>query len=597
MSRAARVRARDQGERRPRRARPRRHRRSRRRRRACPFFDHMLAQLGKHGGFDLVVRTKGDLEIDAHHTVEDTAIALGQALREALGDKAGIRRFGDALVPLDEALVQVAVDLSGRPYLVHTEPEIVELIGSLRHHADPAHLRVDRRRRAITLHVNVLAGRNAHHVVEAQFKAFARALRDAVAPDPRVVGVPSTKGSLLSRVGRDARARRDPHRRRDLVRPQPPLASGDGARGRSRARRSPPPSRGCRAAAMSPRVVVLDYGSGNIRSAERALARAGADVTVTADRDAALACDGLVVPGVGAFAACMAGIRAVRGDEIVGRRLAGGRPVLGICVGMQVLFEHGVEHGVDDRGLGEWPGIVERAARAGAAAHGLEHRRRRPRARCCSRASSDERFYFVHSYAVRRWELVPTNEHAPRAAASPGRRTASRSSPRSRTARCRDPVPPREVRRRRARLLATGSPRSAPEACRMSKERARRRAEREAAAAAEREKREQEPSTRAQRAAVAGTVTAPVGKARTRFGRWWRRKFPPNDPLAPRRRRRFLVRRDLRGVAGRRLVVRERLGARLWVFLLVPPHRSPSSASSSTTASDPHSPPLGRSRQ
>ncbi len=161
-----------------------------------PFFDHMLAQIGKHGGFDLVVRTKGDLEVDAHHTVEDTSLALGQALREALGDKAGLRRYGDALVPLDEALVQVAVDLSGRPYLVHNEPEIVELIGSydttLTKHIFESIVAESR----ITLHVNVLAGRNAHHVVETQFKAFARALRTAVEIDPRVVGVPSTKGSL-----------------------------------------------------------------------------------------------------------------------------------------------------------------------------------------------------------------------------------------------------------------------------------------------------------------------------------------------------------------------------------------------------------------
>jgi imidazoleglycerol-phosphate dehydratase len=161
-----------------------------------PFFDHMLAQIGKHGGFDLTVRTTGDLEVDAHHTVEDTSLALGQALREALGDKAGIRRYGDALVPLDEALVQVAVDLSGRPYLVHTEPEIVELIGSydttLTKHIFESIVAEAR----ITLHVNVLAGRNAHHVVETQFKAFARALRTAVELDPRVVGVPSTKGTL-----------------------------------------------------------------------------------------------------------------------------------------------------------------------------------------------------------------------------------------------------------------------------------------------------------------------------------------------------------------------------------------------------------------
>jgi imidazoleglycerol-phosphate dehydratase len=161
-----------------------------------PFFDHMLSQLGKHGGFDLTVHTRGDLEVDAHHTVEDTSIALGQALREALGDKAGIRRFGDALVPLDETLVQAAVDLSGRPYVVHTEPEIVELIGTYdstltRHIWESLTASAQ-----ICLHVRVLSGRNAHHVVEAQFKAVARALRDAVALDARVVGVPSTKGTL-----------------------------------------------------------------------------------------------------------------------------------------------------------------------------------------------------------------------------------------------------------------------------------------------------------------------------------------------------------------------------------------------------------------
>lgn len=161
-----------------------------------PFFDHMLAQLGKHGGFDLVVRTRGDLDVDAHHTVEDTSIALGQALREALGDKAGIRRFGDALVPLDETLVQAAVDLSGRPYVVHTEPEVVELIGTYdttltRHIWESLTASAQ-----ICLHVRVLSGRNAHHVVEAQFKAVARALRDAVALDARVLGVPSTKGTL-----------------------------------------------------------------------------------------------------------------------------------------------------------------------------------------------------------------------------------------------------------------------------------------------------------------------------------------------------------------------------------------------------------------
>lgn len=161
-----------------------------------PFYDHMLAQLGKHGGFDLRVETHGDLEIDAHHTVEDTALALGQAFRQALGDKVGVRRFGDAFVPLDEALVQVAVDLSGRPYLVHDEPPLIELIGSydttLTKHIWESFVAEAR----MTLHVRVLGGRNAHHVVEAQFKAVARALRDAVSMDPRSTGVPSTKGVL-----------------------------------------------------------------------------------------------------------------------------------------------------------------------------------------------------------------------------------------------------------------------------------------------------------------------------------------------------------------------------------------------------------------
>lgn len=163
-----------------------------------PFFDHMLAQLAKHGGLDLTVRTRGDLEVDAHHTVEDTALALGQALNSALGDRSGLRRYGDALVPLDECLVQSAVDLSGRPYVVHEEPDLVELIGSydttLTRHIWESLVATAQ----ITLHVRVISGRNAHHVVEAQFKSVARSLRDAVARDPRVVGVPSTKGTLTA---------------------------------------------------------------------------------------------------------------------------------------------------------------------------------------------------------------------------------------------------------------------------------------------------------------------------------------------------------------------------------------------------------------
>jgi len=165
------------------------------------FYDHMLDSFARHSLIDLTVQTEGDTHIDAHHTVEDTAIALGDALREALGDKRRIRRFGDATVPLDEALVQGVVDVSGRPYCVHTgEPDAQAFVtigndgylGSLTRHVFETlafHAQ-------IALHVRVLSGRDPHHLVEAQFKAVARALRDAVAVDPRETGVPSTKGSL-----------------------------------------------------------------------------------------------------------------------------------------------------------------------------------------------------------------------------------------------------------------------------------------------------------------------------------------------------------------------------------------------------------------
>jgi imidazoleglycerol-phosphate dehydratase len=167
------------------------------------FYDHMLGSLARHALFDLTVQAKGDTHVDAHHTVEDVAITLGQALDEALGDKRGIRRFGDALVPLDEALVQCAVDVAGRPYCAHTgEPAgqaYVAIgdgyVGSLTRHVFESLVANAR----IALHVRVLAGRDPHHLVEAQFKAVARALRDAVALDPHEPGVPSTKGSLGDR--------------------------------------------------------------------------------------------------------------------------------------------------------------------------------------------------------------------------------------------------------------------------------------------------------------------------------------------------------------------------------------------------------------
>ncbi|GAA1219282.1 imidazole glycerol phosphate synthase subunit HisH [Prauserella alba] len=154
-----------------------------------------------------------------------------------------------------------------------------------------------------------------------------------------------------------------------------------------------------------PSVVILDYGSGNLRSAERALARAGADVEVTADPQAALEADGLVVPGVGAFAACVEGLRSVHGDRIVGKRLAGGRPVLGICVGMQILFDRGVEHGVEAAGTGEWPGTVERLHADVLPHMGWNTVRAPEGSRLFDGIDPAERFYFVHSYAVREWTL------------------------------------------------------------------------------------------------------------------------------------------------------------------------------------------------
>ncbi len=165
-----------------------------------PFYDHLLTAFSKHSMIDLEIESSGDTEIDIHHTVEDTAIVLGQALKQALGDKSGIARYGDATVPLDDALVRAVVDLSGRPYLSHTgEPAGFEFhaigghfTGSLvRHVFEAIVLNAD-----ITVHVNVLDGRDPHHIAETEFKAFARALRKAVENDPRVIGVPSTKGSL-----------------------------------------------------------------------------------------------------------------------------------------------------------------------------------------------------------------------------------------------------------------------------------------------------------------------------------------------------------------------------------------------------------------
>ncbi|MGL4340674.1 MAG: imidazoleglycerol-phosphate dehydratase HisB [Rhodoglobus sp.] len=167
---------------------------------SVPFFDHLLTALSRHSLIDLDVRATGDTQIDIHHTVEDIGIVFGTALKQALGDKSGISRFGDAMVPLDEALVSAVVDVSGRPYLVHTgEPPGFEyhLIGGhftgsmVRHVFEAITFNA-----GLSVHITVLAGRDPHHIAEAEFKAFARALRHAIEPDPRVKGIPSTKGAL-----------------------------------------------------------------------------------------------------------------------------------------------------------------------------------------------------------------------------------------------------------------------------------------------------------------------------------------------------------------------------------------------------------------
>jgi imidazoleglycerol-phosphate dehydratase len=160
------------------------------------FFDHMLAQLGRHSGFDLEVRATGDLDVDGHHTVEDVGLVLGQAMREALADKAGIRRFGEATVPLDEALVQTVVDLSGRPFLAYDVRIKQAKIGNFDVELIHDFLLALVNQAGMNLHVRMLAGRNPHHIVEATFKGLARALDMATQRDPRVRGVLSTKGTL-----------------------------------------------------------------------------------------------------------------------------------------------------------------------------------------------------------------------------------------------------------------------------------------------------------------------------------------------------------------------------------------------------------------
>ena len=362
------------------------------------FYDHMLTAFGVHGSFDLTVRSVGDVDIDAHHTVEDTAIVLGQAIGQALGDKAGIRRFGDAFIPMDETLAHAAVDVSGRPFSVHTgEPD--SMLGFTvggnypvvlnRHVFDSLGLsRPDRAARAGDLRprpaphlrgavqghrpgaagggragpAGARASRRPRACCERRYRAESLSDRD----DRRVPDRLRCCRRRRCLVGES----RVPARRRVLAASSPPAASSAvwcGCCDRLGSLRE----RG------EQRVVVLDYGSGNLASAERALRRTGADVEVTADFDAALACDGLVVPGVGAYAACMAGLHAVRGRAdhrpAAGRWPPGARDLRRDADPVR----RGVEHGVQTDGVGRVAGHRRTAAGADRAAHGLEHRRSR----------------------------------------------------------------------------------------------------------------------------------------------------------------------------------------------------------------------------
>ncbi len=264
----------------------------------------MLDAVARHGGLDLDVSVEGDLQTGPHHTVEDTGIVLGRALDEALADRAGIRRYGSSVVPMDEARASCALDVSGRSFLVFEADLPAEAVGDFDADLLEEFLRAVAGAAKLTLHVELERGTNTHHMIEAAFKAFARALREAVSLDPRPAGHPVNQGAAVSRVA------------------------------------------------------ILDYGMGNLRSVEKAFAHVGVDAVRTRDHDVVRRASGVALPGVGAMPRAMELVRALGFDELLRERHAAGVPVIGICMGMQLLFESTTEHGGAE-GIGLLEGTVE----------------------------------------------------------------------------------------------------------------------------------------------------------------------------------------------------------------------------------------------
>ena len=263
------------------------------------FFDHMLTLFARHGRMSLVVKADGDLWVDSHHTVEDVGIVLGQALKEALGDKAGINRYGTAFVPMDETLGMASLDLSGRSFLVFDASFDNPKLGNFDTELVEEFFQALAFNVQMNLHLKILHGKNNHHKSESLFKATGRALREAITINPDIHGVNSTKGMLI---------------------------------------------------------IVIDYDAGNTANVLRALEKIGVTAELSADKEKILAADGLILPGVGAYPTAMAELERRGLVAVIKEAVAQGVPLLGICLGMQILTEKGLEHEETD-GLGFIPGV------------------------------------------------------------------------------------------------------------------------------------------------------------------------------------------------------------------------------------------------